>query len=199
MLDPVAPPDSVPPSGIHALPTDSSQSAATERERAALRREMCSVLPGLRARALKLCKSPTLADDLLQDTLERALRFEDSFQAGTNLRAWMHQVLFSVFVTRCRKLRRERRALDGLGRDPCGWTHQDAPPVMQSLSPRVAGAVRALPAQFCAVVELVDLGERSYKDAAAVLGVPVGTVMSRLFRARQLLASSLSDGLPSAA
>jgi RNA polymerase sigma-70 factor (ECF subfamily) len=158
----------------------------------ALRDEIPTLLPVLRARALKLCLNATDAHDLVQDTVERALRFEQSFEPGTNVRAWMQQVLFSVFVTRCRRLRRERRALQTLTVDPCAWTHPDAGPPMQHLSKSVEGAIAELPGQFAAVIRLVDLDERSYKDAADHLGIPVGTVMSRLFRGRRLLASRLT-------
>lgn len=158
-----------------------------------LRDEIEEVLPALFARALKLSLNANEAHDLVQDTVERALRFESSYQPGTNLRAWMQQVLFSVFVTRCRRLRRERRALESLTTDPCAWTHAEAGPAMQQLSPRVESALAALPRPFGDVVRLVDLDERSYKDAAAMLGIPVGTVMSRLFRGRRLLAESLRE------
>jgi len=158
-----------------------------------LRDEIADILPALRARALKLSLNATEAQDLVQDTVERALRFESSYQPGTNLRAWMQQVLFSVFVTRCRRLRRERRALESLTTDPCAWTHTESGPAMLALSPRVERALASLPRPFGDVVRLVDLDERSYKDAAAMLGVPVGTVMSRLFRGRRLLAALLRD------
>lgn len=156
-----------------------------------LREEIPALIPVLRARALKLCLNAIDAQDLVQDTVERALRFEQSFEPGTNVRAWMQQVLFSVFVTRCRRLRRERRAIQTLTVDPCAWTHPDAGPPMQHLSKSVEGAIAELPQQFAAVIRLVDLGERSYKDAADHLGIPVGTVMSRLFRGRRLLATRL--------
>jgi RNA polymerase sigma-70 factor (ECF subfamily) len=158
-----------------------------------LRDEIPELIPVLRARALKLCLNNAQAQDLVQDTVERALRFESSYEPGTNVRAWLSQVLFSVFVTHCRRGRRERKALESLTSDPCAWTHQDAAPAMQELSPKVAGAIAELPHQFAAVVRLVDLDERSYKDAAKELGVPVGTVMSRLFRGRRLLAARLGD------
>ncbi len=155
------------------------------------RDELTQHLPSLYARALKLCLNATEAQDLVQDTVERALRFESSYQPGTNLRAWAQQVLFSVFVTRCRKRRRERRALELLTTDPCAWTRPDGAPVMVALSPRVERAVSELPPAFEAVVRLVDIAELSYKDAAERLGIPVGTVMSRLFRGRRLLAAEL--------
>jgi RNA polymerase sigma-70 factor (ECF subfamily) len=158
-----------------------------------MRRSLTELVPALRVRALRLARNEAIADDLVQDTIERALRFESSFVPGTNLRAWLHQILFSVFVTRCRRQRRERRALDWLTSDPCAWPHRDPGPEMRSLTPRVEGALQDLPEPFASVIRLVDIGELSYKDAAAVLDVPVGTVMSRLFRGRRLLASVLRE------
>lgn len=158
-----------------------------------LRDEIPLLVPQLRARALKLCLNGAEAHDLVQDTVERALRFEQSFEPGTNVRAWLMQVLFSVFVTRCRRARRERRALEALVSDPCAWTRPEEAPAMRRLSRSVEAAITELPPQFAAVVRLVDLDERSYKDAAELLGVPVGTVMSRLFRGRRLLAARLQE------
>ncbi len=168
----------------------------------AFRDELTALLPSLRARALRLSASRADAADLVQDAIERALRFEASYQSGTNLKAWAHQVLFSVFVTRCRKARRERRALGFLHEDPCAWVRSDPAPAMAVLTSSVERALLSLPESFGAVVRLVDLEERSYKDAAVALGIPVGTVMSRLFRGRRLLATRLAaDGvsLPEAA
>jgi RNA polymerase sigma-70 factor (ECF subfamily) len=160
----------------------------------ALRYALLELVPSLRSRAQRLCLGRCdEAEDLVQDTVERALRFEPSYEPGTNLRAWTHQILFSVFITRCRRRRRERRALDALGNDPCSWTRRDDPPEMSRLTQRVEDALDALPRQFGAAVKLVDLGELSYKEAAEALQVPVGTVMSRLFRGRRLLAAALGD------
>ncbi|HEX3777350.1 MAG TPA: RNA polymerase sigma factor [Polyangiaceae bacterium] len=158
-----------------------------------LRTKLPGLLPALNARALALCKKQSDASDLVQDTVLRALCFESGYEQGTNLRGWLQQILFSVFITRCRKVSRERRALGALASDPCAWTNPDAPPVRQSLLRPVSRALEALPSQFSAVVRLVDLEERSYKDAATELAVPVGTVMSRLFRGRRLLAEALAE------
>jgi RNA polymerase sigma-70 factor (ECF subfamily) len=123
----------------------------------------------------------------------RALRFENQYRPGTNLRAWVGQVLMSVFLTQCRRNKRERRALDNLTQDPCAWTKKDAPSVMRSLSPRPARALAKLPTSYGSAVTLVDLQGMSYRDAAQRLGVPVGTIMSRLHRGRKLLAAELTE------
>ena len=187
--------------------SESELSAVSSRPAAGLakselRDKLSEQLSHLRSRALRLCKNPDEADDLVHDTVLRALAFEGSYRPETNLRGWLQQVLFSVFITRCRRRRRERRALERLTFDPCSWTHPDAPAPARELGRSVVSALSALPPQFRAVVELVDLEELAYRDAAAKLHVPVGTVMSRLFRGRRLLAGLLEAApkhLPEAA
>ncbi|HTJ82510.1 MAG TPA: RNA polymerase sigma factor [Polyangiaceae bacterium] len=150
------------------------------------------MLPELRARALRLSRCPTVADDLVQDSVERAMRFEANYIPGTNARAWLFQILFSVFITRCRRSRRETRALGTLALDPCAWTSPESAPPMASLTPAIRRHLSDLPESFRKAVELVDLEEMSYRDAADQMGVPVGTVMSRLHRGRKLLAAALA-------
>lgn len=150
----------------------------------------------LRGRACRLCGSPTLAEDIVQDTIERALKFQAQYERGTNLRAWVYQILFSVFVTRYRRQRRERNALRVLGSDPCAWTMPEsfgAPDASAPLTPRTQSTLDGLPETFRLVLKLVDLDELTYREAANELGVPVGTVMSRLHRGRKLLASQLVE------
>jgi RNA polymerase sigma-70 factor (ECF subfamily) len=158
--------------------------------------EVRSGLPGLRsdlyARALRLSRCPSRADDIVQETMLRALRFESQFRAGTNLRAWVGQVLMSVFLTQCRRGKRERRALDNLTRDPCAWLKKDAPAMMSTLSRRPARALAKLPESYRSAVQLVDIQELSYREAAERLEVPVGTIMSRLHRGRKMLAAQLT-------
>lgn len=160
--------------------------------------ELCAGLETLRhelfCRALKLARNEQAAEDLVQDTVLRAISFQHCFQRGTNLRAWAHQILFSLFITRCRRLRRERTALDVLGSTPGAWTLKEWRPESLALSPPVARALGALPLQYRAAIVLVDLEEMAYADAAKLLGVPVGTVMSRLHRGRAQLAEALSAG-----
>jgi len=170
-----------------ACPANQTKPAADP----SFRRNLAALTPELFGRALRMARSPQVAEDLVQDTVERAIRFEAQYQPGTNLRAWVYQILFSVFVTRCRRGRRERNALDVLSSDPCAWTMPEARAEMQDLSPPVARALDALPKGFRDAVVLVDIEELSYKDAAKHLGVPVGTVMSRLHRGRRLLADAV--------
>jgi RNA polymerase sigma-70 factor (ECF subfamily) len=155
-------------------------------------RALAALRPEIFGRALRMARSTEVAEDLAQDTIERAIRFSDSFQLGTNLRAWVFQILFSVFITRCRRARRERVALGVLSSDPCAWTNPDERASMEQLSPPVARALRDVPKPFREAIVLVDLEEMSYKAAARQLRVPIGTVMSRLHRGRKLLAQKVS-------
>jgi RNA polymerase sigma-70 factor, ECF subfamily len=163
------------------------------RRNPGFRAELESCLPMLRIRALKLCLNEIEAQDLVQDTIVRALCFQSSFRPGSNLKAWAGQVLFSVFVTRCRKTRRERRALETFRADPNAWIPSNTTLVPRRLPPRMARALEALDPKFRSVLDLVDLNDMSYREAALVLDVPVGTVMSRLFRARRQLALALGE------
>jgi len=170
-------------------PRHASPETATSPVRAAL----TTFTPQLRARALRLARSRADADDLVQETFLRALRFEGTFVPGTNLRAWLHQILESVFVSRCRSRTRERRAMDRFAGDPTLTRPAFAPPEIQAVTGHVHQALSSLPPKFLEVVELVDLRDHSYREAADQLGVPVGTVMSRLFRARRLLEGAFTQ------
>jgi RNA polymerase sigma-70 factor (ECF subfamily) len=160
-----------------------------------LRDGLVALVPQLRLRALRLCGEPALADDIVQDTVERALRFSHQYERGTNLRAWALQVLFTVFVTRWRRRRRERAAVARLAGDPYAWTVPapfGAPDMgAGAMSASTRRTLAALPEGFRDAVLLVDVEERSYLDAAEKLGIPVGTVMSRLHRGRKLLAAKM--------
>ena len=175
----------------------SKRPAVVARDTSELRAGLATLLPELRARAMRLCGEPAGADDVVQDTVERALRFADQYERGTNLRAWAFQILFSVFVTRWRRRRRERNALENLASDPCAWTLPNgftAPDAGRgSLTRSTRAKLDALPPGFRAVLVMVDLEDRSYREAAKELGVPVGTVMSRLHRGRKMLAEQMAD------
>lgn len=154
---------------------------------------IAQLLPDLRRRARGLARSVERAEDLVQDTIERALRFRESFRSGSQLRAWLMRILHNVFVSQHRRVVTERRILEGARVDPNGWARDRPALLLPGLSPNVAAAMESLPEHLRQVVRLVDLEERSYKDAAELAQVPVGTVMSRLHRGRARLAAALAE------
>jgi len=185
-----------PASAVRMSSERQTRSPLVARDLASLKAGLVELVPELRGRACRLAGDPTAAEDIVQDTIERALKFAAQYERGTNLRAWVYQILFSVFVTRYRRCRREKNALRSLASDPCAWTMPErfaSPETGASLSPTTKGKLDALPETFRAVLTLVDLDELTYREAATELGVPVGTVMSRLHRGRKLLASQLAE------
>lgn len=176
--------------------TTTTQPPRTTEVRAGL----AALRPKLYARALRLTRSPAHAEDVVQETMLRALRFEGQFREGTNLSAWVGQVLMSVFLTQCRRKKRERKALDNLTHDPCAWLKKDSEKTkLKSLTKRPAQALEGLPEGYRNAVKLVDLEDLSYREAAERLDVPVGTIMSRLHRGRKLLAAQLHEPRAAAA
>ena len=164
--------------------------------------ESTTHLDALYGFALRLTRNPADAEDLVQETFLRACRFKDSFAPGTNMRAWLFKILSNLFINRYRRTSRESLALDGvegssiaeaalsresvrLLREP--EAHFEAP----FFSEHVARALESLPPDFRAVVVLSDIEEFSYKEIAEIMGCPIGTVMSRLHRARRALQRQL--------
>ncbi len=153
---------------------------------------MVEHLPSLRRRARTLCRNEFDAEDLVSDTVTRAIAHAEQFEYGSNLRAWLHRIQFHCFVSNHRRKKRERNAMDRFT-----YECHIAEPVTQhgshELSNRVVLAMSELPETMQAVVQLVDLCNLSYREAADELNVPVGTIMSRLFRGRNRLATQLSN------
>ena len=160
-------------------------------------------LDPLYAAALRLTKNERDAEDLVQDTFLRAYRFFDKFERGTNIKAWLFKILTNTFINRYRRAVKERNIVEGSERDTVHErfisreaTEYAANPEQyffdRLLSDDVLRAVDALPIDFRLVVILADLQEFSYKEIADILDVPVGTVMSRLYRGRRLLQKALA-------
>jgi RNA polymerase sigma-70 factor (ECF subfamily) len=154
-----------------------------------LRAELVAMLPSLQRRAYRWCRDSAEAQDLAQDTVMRALGNGPSFDSHGHLRAWLYTVLRNLFISRRRRDHSWQKACGELS----GLAHgaAAAAPAAPFLTPSVERAIARLPEAFARVIRLVDLEDYSYADAASALGVPVGTVMSRLFRARQRLAQDL--------
>ncbi len=175
-----------------------SQSDVPSSMHEAVRFERCvqPLLDGLRGAALRLTRNPHDADDLLQETTLRAWRFWSHYEQGSNLRAWLHRILLNTFVNNYRRARRERELLQQLQRQAAGGPPADAhdaePTLMRaSLSDELQSRLDELPDDFRAVLWAVAVDDLSYREAADTLGCPVGTVMSRLHRARRLLQNAL--------
>lgn len=159
---------------------------------------LCHV-DGLARTAVRLTGSRTEADDLVQETVLRAFASWDQYVAGTNCRAWLYRILMNAFINGYRRRARERDLLD-LERDPTRADDLVSQSTRSSLAPtpgvgvmgdEVRRALAGLVPEFRAVVLLVDVEEMSYRDVADALGCPVGTVMSRLHRARRMLQHQL--------
>jgi len=173
--------------------------AATEFEREAL-----THLGALLGVATRLTKNPADAQDLVQDTLLKAVRAQEQFESGTNTRAWLIRILMNTFINRYRRGGLERSVLEGPDADPLadGWISASTmeamrDPEAQALRPmlesEISRALDELPEEFRLAVVLSDVEELSYKEIADVMGCPIGTVMSRLHRGRRMLKARLYD------
>jgi RNA polymerase sigma-70 factor (ECF subfamily) len=152
--------------------------------------ELEAHIPRLRRYALALLRDRVEADDLVQDTLERALRKSSLWRRGSDLRAWLFTIMHNVYVNR---LRRERTNASVPQRESeIAQLAVDANHDAALEARDLAAALASLPAEYRSVVLLVGLEQLSYQEAASVLGVPVGTVMSRLSRGRERLRALMS-------
>ncbi len=152
--------------------------------------------------ALRMTRRPADAEDLVQDTLLKAMRAQHQFQVGTNLKAWLVRILTNTFINKYKRGVLERSMLGAEQLDPVsdGWTSAATlralrDPESHVLRPMLAAEIRtaldSLPEDFRMAVLLVDVQELSYKEASLALGCPIGTVMSRLHRGRRVLKERL--------
>lgn len=151
--------------------------------------------------ALYLTRDRDRASDLAQETFLRAFRFFHQFQAGTNCRAWLLTILHNTFRNTYRSESRTRGHTDiddpATAAEASEKAGRDADPgalvIERLLDDEVAEALTSLPEEFRSAIVLVDLQDLSYEESATALGVPIGTVRSRLSRGRRLLQSSLRE------
>lgn len=166
--------------------------------------ELLGHLDTLYGVSCRMTKSTTEAEDLVQDTVVKAMRARDQFQPGTNLKAWLLRILTNTFINRYRRGGLERNVLDGPDVDSLtdGWIGATTmramrDPETQALTPLIEAEVQRaldeLPEEFRLAVVLSDIEELSYKEIAEAMGCPIGTVMSRLHRGRKLLQKSLKE------
>ena len=155
----------------------------------ALRDDILASVPSLRAFAISLCGSSDRADDLVQETLLRALANIDSFQPGSNLPAWLFTILRNLFRSEYRKRRREVEDAEGRYAETLK-SHPEQTGRVEFEEFRAALA--KLPADQREALILVGASGFSYDDAAAICGCAVGTIKSRVNRARTRLADLLA-------
>lgn len=140
--------------------------------------------------ALRLTRDPHAAADLVQEAFLRGYRSFEAFQPGTNCRAWLLAIVYSVFVNMHRKHRRAAEGAEAAEEETGPSVEWNAPLDVWTRE-RVEKAVLELPEPIRAVVVLVLIEDLTYEEAAKVLGCPLGTVRSRLFRGRRALFGTL--------
>ena len=151
--------------------------------------------------AFNLTKSKADADDLVQETYVRALDHHDQFKPGTNLKAWLAKILYNLFVNRYHRERKTISIDQPASNEDSIWTDRmvsDAPGpeteiLRAELGARLMDALKDLSEEYATTIILVDIGECSYAEVAEIISCPIGTVRSRLFRARSMLAGKLRE------
>jgi RNA polymerase sigma-70 factor, ECF subfamily len=174
--------------------------ASDEFETEALRH-----LDALYRTALRMTRSEADAEDLVQETFIRAFRFRDQFTLGTNMKAWLFRILTNTFINTYRRKAAQPEVTDLEGVDEFSLYRRMADDRAASSSPdpesellkgvvdtEVTDALEELPEKFRTAV-LLDVEGFSYKEIAEMLGIPIGTVMSRLHRGRKFLQKRLYD------
>ena len=174
--------------------SDTSQETRPERtaeEKRAFKRELTEVVPHLRAFARGLCGRPDMADDLVQEALLKAWAAQDRFEPGTSMRAWTFVILRNAYLTDMRRNRFRGEYDEGVAERiltaPAG---QEEPIHLSDLH----RALLTLPPERREALLLVGAGGFSYEEAAEICGCAVGTIKSRVGRARSALTSMIEDG-----
>jgi len=176
---------------------DRKENLKAEFERVALPQ-----LSRLYTSAFYLTQDKAEAEDLVQETYLRALRFFGKFETGTNVRAWLLAILRNLFINRYRQKRREPTTVDWENIDEVyesmveqgenmGRSIPEHHFVSQMMDDEVESALKGLPEEFRTAIVLVDIEELSYQEAAQVMECPVGTVRSRVSRGRRMLQVAL--------
>jgi len=185
-------------------PATLSGASGTTTSQAAFEALALQYLSDLMGSALRMTRSWEDAQDLTQDTLVRAFRGFKSFQPGTNFKAWVFRIMVNTYINSQRRTARRPRTVsweDVPGESEVGGFDplaEDSQPEGSTLavlpSEQLQHALDDLPEEFRLPVLLCDVEDLSYKDIARMLGIPLGTVRSRIFRGRQRLRDALTEG-----
>ena len=176
---------------------------ASRRRTPEFEAEALASVDSLYRTALRLTRMPADAEDLVQETYLKAFRAADTFEPGTNLRAWLFTILHNTARNRLRDRARDAVTIDSdtveRAIDARSSGTPDTPETLllrATLAPELQAAIDALPEAFREAVWLRDVEEFSYAEIAAMLDIPVGTVMSRISRGRRMLFERLQHLKP---
>jgi len=182
---------------------DPRRIAEEARDRVRFEEEVLELADQVYRVARRLVGSKEEAEDLVQETYARAFRSWRSFTPGTNLRAWLFRILTNLNIDRGRRQQRTPDTqpieegdyfLYNRLEESTGDSSNDEERVVERLSQDdVVTALSAVPHDFRDVIVLVDIGDFSYADAAQILDIPIGTVMSRLHRGRRILKREMAE------
>lgn len=183
---------------------DFNKTGADNEELAEFEQTALIHLDELYATALRYTKNEKDAEDLVQETFLKAYTNFHRYEKGTNCRAWLFTILTNTFINRFRRKKKEREILNADDLRPIEdnffdreraefYQNPEKGAIFKTFSPDLRQALSSLPDEFRMVVVLADLNDFSYKEIAHILDVPVGTVMSRLFRGRKLMRRHLVD------
>lgn len=174
----------------------------TGEKRALFEEVALAHLSGLYYAALRLAGNPTDAEDLLQETYTRAFAAFESFTLGTNARAWLYRIMNNNFLgSVSRAEARLTRSFSATSPAVLASIQDAASPdpaevfMNRTLDARLSAALSGLSVEMRSALVMVDVGGFSYEEAAHILGCPVGTVRSRLYRARHILRAKLTEGV----
>ena len=185
--------------------SEARQLAGDARNRVHFEEEALELADQVYQVARGVSRSREEAEDLMQETYARAFRSWRTFQSGTNLRAWLLRILTNLNIDRGRRAQRTPQTEPLEDRDYALYNkleraspddNPDENRIVEQLSQQSAvEALAEVPHDFRDVVVLVDIGGFSYQDAAQILDIPVGTVMSRLHRGRRVLKTRLGEAV----
>ena len=186
---------------MRAISEDRADALPPADPQASFEQQVRPYLGQLYQAALRMTRNASDAEDLVQETLAKAYTAFHQFKPGTNLRAWLHKILSNTFVNSYRKNKRQP-ALAAAPELPDEWQQgtdpsQVAPSAETEALDRlgdseVLRALRDLPQDFRTAVYLADIEGYPYREVAAMMGTPIGTVMSRLHRGRDRLRRALA-------
>lgn len=151
-------------------------------------RNLVTLVPRLRRFALSLTNSQADADDLVQSACERALRNKASFRPGTRMDSWLYRIIQNLWLDNRRRLKTRKEEVDPMDANLSDSGKGASEPTARLMLDKVQEAMGDLPDDQRVVLSMIAIEGQSYKDVAEALNIPVGTVMSRLSRARQKLA-----------